>query len=151
MVDNVKKLVYTVYMVEKRCTKCKQLKPISEFHKQKKGIHGRRADCKPCVLARVRKHQRHIEIKARRHDYELLQTTKAKKRRYALANPEKVMAQRALNNEVKNGNMTKVDRLYCTDCSEPAQHYHHGDYDKPLDVTPLCARCHKQRHVLSIS
>lgn len=36
--------------------------------------------------------------------------------------------------------------LTCTDCcGKPAHYYEHRDYDKPLDVVPICQRCNMKR------
>jgi hypothetical protein len=33
----------------------------------------------------------------------------------------------------------------CVDCGEPAKHYDHRDYTKPLDVDPVCVSCNRRR------
>ena len=38
-------------METKRCTKCGEVKPVSEFHKKKRARDGRQARCKACVKA----------------------------------------------------------------------------------------------------
>lgn len=35
-------------MIEKSCTKCQEVKPLTEFDKQKSGKYGRRSHCKSC-------------------------------------------------------------------------------------------------------
>lgn len=35
----------------------------------------------------------------------------------------------------------------CERCGAPSAHKHHDDYDKPLDITWLCVRCHVGLHV----
>jgi len=37
------------------------------------------------------------------------------------------------------------ETLKCTDCDKPATCYDHRDYDKPLDVAPVCNRCNTKR------
>ena len=41
-------------MDEKRCTKCGEVKPLDEFHRQTATRDGRRPDCKACTAARRR-------------------------------------------------------------------------------------------------
>jgi len=43
-------------MQEKRCSKCGEVKPISEFHKNKNGKYGVRADCKLCFKELIKNH-----------------------------------------------------------------------------------------------
>lgn len=38
-------------MVEKRCPKCGEVKPLSGFHRNKSSKDGRHAYCKPCTRA----------------------------------------------------------------------------------------------------
>lgn len=38
-------------MTEKKCTKCGEIKPLSEFHKRKASKDGLRYACKPCTIA----------------------------------------------------------------------------------------------------
>ena len=35
--------------------------------------------------------------------------------------------------------------INCVDCAEPATRYDHRDYDKPLDVEPVCRSCNQKR------
>jgi hypothetical protein len=35
-------------------------------------------------------------------------------------------------------------------CNEYAQHWHHVDYSKPLDVFPVCRSCHKRLHAVEV-
>lgn len=35
--------------------------------------------------------------------------------------------------------------INCIDCAEPAADYDHRDYDKPLEVEPVCRRCNQKR------
>lgn len=53
-------------------------------------------------------------------------------------------AHSAVNLAVQQGNLT---RGACEACGEPAQHAHHDDYSKPLDVRMLCAKCHSAIHL----
>ena len=45
---------------------------------------------------------------------------------------------------IKEGLLPPLDK--CSNCSSLANVYHHHDYNKPLDVTPLCRRCHINWH-----
>lgn len=51
-------------------------------------------------------------------------------------------------NAVKNGALPNLKNKYviCRDCRKSrAIHYDHRDYNKPLDVTPLCMKCNYKR------
>lgn len=39
-----------------------------------------------------------------------------------------------------------IDKQPCEKCGEKNAHAHHEDYDKPLEVTWLCHKCHRERH-----
>ena len=41
----------------KRCTKCKQEKPLTEFYKHKAGKYGKDSQCKICSRAKVKKYR----------------------------------------------------------------------------------------------
>lgn len=46
---------------------------------------------------------------------------------------------------IKAGKILPATSYECWDCSEPADRYDHRNYDKPLDVQPVCARCNRRR------
>jgi Ribbon-helix-helix domain len=52
----------------------------------------------------------------------------------------------AVGQAVKSGKLPPVRTRKCDDCGRQAEQYHHEDYGKPLDVTPLCKDCHVMRH-----
>lgn len=47
---------------------------------------------------------------------------------------------------VKGGKLPKLDgTIPCADCGKPATQYDHRDYNKPLDVEPVCTKCNSKR------
>lgn len=46
----------------------------------------------------------------------------------------------------RRGALPGFAEIKCEKCGAPSRHKHHEDYSKPLDVTYLCIRCHRQRH-----
>ena len=50
-----------------------------------------------------------------------------------------------VNKAIKNGNLAPVKTLVCVDCGSQAQCYDHRDYNKPLDVVPVCRKCNFRR------
>lgn len=57
--------------------------------------------------------------------------------------PEKYKARVMVSNAVRDGRLTKMN---CVECSNPEVQAHHEDYSKPLDVVWLCVDCHMKRH-----
>lgn len=62
--------------------------------------------------------------------------------------PEKVSARLQVNKAVASGAMPKASECECLECGEKAAEYHHEDYSKPLDVVPLCTKCHGAKRKL---
>lgn len=62
--------------------------------------------------------------------------------KWEAADPRRRKALSLLNRAVKRGVITRP--IVCTRCGalDPKINGHHHDYDKPLDVTWLCYRCH---------
>lgn len=46
---------------------------------------------------------------------------------------------------VRNKKLPKISSLFCVDCNRTAEVYDHRDYDKPLEVDPVCKRCNYKR------
>ena len=46
---------------------------------------------------------------------------------------------------VKKGILPPVKTLTCVDCGKPARVYEHRDYNKPLEVEPVCNGCNIKR------
>ncbi|EYD75853.1 hypothetical protein Rumeso_02635 [Rubellimicrobium mesophilum DSM 19309] len=58
-------------------------------------------------------------------------------------NPLKVWAHKALESGRRRG---LIQPQPCSVCGEAKAEAHHDDYSRPLDVTWLCRRHHKQLH-----
>ena len=129
----------------KRCFKCQQVLPRSEFYKHKQMADGLLGKCKPCTkkdsterrnskIEEVRVYDRSREHKSR-PNYQ---------REYRESNPLKYQAHCVVNNAVRDG---RLKSLPCEVCSiAKGVHAHHEDYSKPLDVVWLCAIHHSERH-----
>ena len=46
---------------------------------------------------------------------------------------------------IKNGLLKPVKELKCLDCGCKAEIYDHKDYNKPLEVEPVCRSCNRKR------
>lgn len=69
--------------------------------------------------------------------------TRARKRRWTEANPEKRAAHQAVEYALRKGRM---ERRSCERCGAQKAQAHHDDYSKQLDVTWLCPSHHRERH-----
>lgn len=48
--------------------------------------------------------------------------------------------------EIKRGTIAKLDgAVSCLDCGKPAAVYDHRDYNRPLEVEPVCNGCNRER------
>lgn len=102
----------------KTCTKCDEVKPLSDFHPKKDGKLGARADCMICVRvrqvaygARDRKRENDRSEQWRKDNPEKFL---ARQRRYRAKNAERLSAKdaawRAANPEKTKANRTRSDR-----------------------------------------
>ena len=59
---------------------------------------------------------------------------------------KRTRARQAIGNAVRRGKISRISTQNCAECPAQAKQYHHDDYDKPLQVIPLCNRCHGLKH-----
>ena len=162
-------------MQTKVCTKCGKEKPLNEFYREKRGLYGRRSDCKACrriysqTPARkeyqkrlsqsdhCKEYQKHYcrSEKHRERNKRYAATEKGKMQhrhrieRYYAKHPEHRQAINAVNHAIRNGSLPAPHILKCQQCGGPAQQYHHFlGYDQAhfLSVIPLCRQCHEDTH-----
>lgn len=136
----------------KRCFKCGDEKPRTEFYAHPQMGDGLLGKCKDCTRKDIRQHRIKNPDKVREYDRARarLPHRQAERTRrhheYAEANPEKRAAHLALGRAVRDG---KIQKLPCAFCGENDNlEAHHHDYSKPLDVTWLCRPCHRRFHAL---
>lgn len=144
--------------------KCNKEKELSEFYTHPGMADGHLNKCVECtkkdvsqrynslkqdpefVLAeRKRTREKYWRLNYRdRHEVRGEQKSKIMKR-YFENNPEKKEAKRITSNAIKRG---RLERRPCEICqtTENVQ-AHHEDYNKPLEVTWLCAKHHYERHI----
>jgi hypothetical protein len=51
----------------------------------------------------------------------------------------------AVQCEIREGRMQRAHTLKCMDCGSNASDYDHRDYNRPLDVQPVCRSCNLRR------
>lgn len=159
-------------IITKRCSTCKQSKPLSEFYKERSKKDGRTADCKICRLkhqkeysqtekgkAVLRKgHSRYSKTNKNRANQKryfqgkkgkaaqkrYLQSEKGKvtKKRYKIHHPERVAARKAVQSAIKAGQLPRPDSLQCS-CGEPAKEYHHWHGYEPEHFLDVIPVCIK--------
>jgi len=142
----------------KRCSKCKQIKPLSEFHKDRKAKNGFFCWCKICNCERVRKYAQTEKGKTKNKQYAQSEKRKANMKhycqskkgktnykRYYIRYPERLKAKSAANHAIRSGKLPRANTRLCRYCSKPAQQWHHWHGYEPehwLDVIPVCRKCH---------
>lgn len=159
-------------IITRRCWECHVWKVLAEFYTSKRGKYGRGYDCKECHDKRNLKHRdteagrRQCRLTGRRFyhsekgalyrkQYRALAHVKtqrlASNKRYISANVAARKAHDAVKRAVNKGRLPRPSSFKCSRCNNPARHYHHESYGRSdwLNVTPICARCHKTTHAKS--
>ena len=163
----------------KRCPKCKQIKSLSEFYKNRSEYDGLDGYCKSCRKIFVANYQktergklinrkagekwRHTEqgkrvYKIYQKRYRQSEKGKAVQRKgdknFNVRHPNQRKAKHAVNHAIHAGKLCGPTTLACYYCPKPAEHYHHWrGYDKKywLDVVPVCKKCHVNHKLQSLS
>ena len=148
----------------KRCFKCNELLPLTEFYTHPQMADGHLGKCKQC--AKKDTTERHAErsqdpewlekemerhrIKSRRYrdDGRQAPPSNESKRitniKYAEKFPEKRRAHTIARRAILAGILIPQP---CDRCGTTSVDAHHDDYSKPLDVIWLCRAHHAERHV----
>jgi len=132
----------------KQCKRCKENKPLHEFHVHHRMKDGHLNFCKDCTRKRISlygKTERGKEVdKKRNQNPERKKKVCVYGRRSKLKYQKKRRAGAIFWNEFKKGTIPK---LPCEKCSTKEWvEAHHPDYDKPLEVMWLCSLHHKEWH-----
>lgn len=133
---------------EKRCRRCQEVLLLSMFNKRATYSDGLDIYCRKCANAYTR------EAKAKKpYLYEHYSPTRQPgyyaefSRKYATKYPLRLKAAGKLGWAIRTGTLARIDTCVCSGCGAKAQEYHHMDYNKPLDVVPMCKSCHRQWHL----
>ncbi len=106
-------------MDSKRCTVCKEVKPIEEYNKDDRDKSGIRSQCKKCQYA--------------------VQKSRYQREHYKPAAKDKA------RDAFVAGKIQKP--LFCEICGRKGKlEKHHPDYNKPLEVVWVDRACHSQLH-----
>lgn len=135
----------------KACSKCKQIKPSGEFHKDDSKTSGLRSACRECQGAWERNRLRNKTPEQREHTATYLRewkrTNKDKLGQYVMdgraRNPEQAKAHRTVQKLVAKGALKRGE---CEVCGMQDSEAHHRDYGEPLNVKWLCRQHHMDLH-----
>lgn len=155
----------------KKCFKCSEVKPLSEFYKHKQMADGHLNKCKECTKKDVKKNRddnvdyyrdydawrfrNDPRVKYRHKMYygtdSCVESMSKSRSRWIDNNPYKRSAQLMLNMAVRDGKINKPENCSCCGLWYPSRkiHGHHHDYADPFNVTWLCYKCHAAMHYQS--
>jgi len=129
----------------KWCPGCREFLPVTAF--QKCARDGYQARCRQCRLDNQRANREGHKARDRRWREANPERTRERTRRYREAHNEKRVAHWKVGEAVQRGELQPIHERVCVRCGVQAEHYHHDSYDRPLDVTPVCSRCHNLIHL----
>lgn len=155
----------------KQCTKCDELKPISEFGKHKLGKDGLRPCCKLCHCKQSKQWSKanplkkklqnriyHRENRLKNRDKQIQHGREYRKenraseanrlREWRRANKNKHQAHIAVRQAILKGELKKQT---CRICNYADTEAHHCDYSKPLDILWFCKVHHAAWHKVFIA
>ncbi len=118
----------------KICFRCKQDKPLSEFHKDSSKKDGLRGKCRQCCFEANKEYYSSAHGKA---------IVSGQTKRKWIRTKKKVSCRNLLNIAIMDGIVFKKP---CQICGSPHVEAHHDDYDKPLEVVWLCRFHHNELH-----
>lgn len=147
----------------KKCFKCGETKPLSEFYKHSAMGDGHLNKCKECTKNDVNMHrlnnieyireydrkrssqQKRVELRKKVtktwiNDGRHAESQKRYKEKY----PEKYRARNIFYAAKRDGKIIKPEACSVCGLETKRLEAHHSDYSKPLDVQWLCISCHAE-------
>lgn len=139
----------------KECFRCKELKDVSCFYKNKTAADGLQPICKECrkeylkgynlnnrekYLAWKKNHyERNVESERQKRREYRKKTNNAAHKKWIVNNPTQYKANLLASSYINNNG---IKRGQCFVCGETATESHHPNYDLPFNVVFVCKRCH---------
>lgn len=122
-------------MTYKRCFKCGEVKPLSDFYAHPRMADGHLNKCKNCT----KKDSKRRRDDSPKSDLQTRLNACAEK-------PNHKNAYMAVDAAIRSGVLEKPDTCSSCGCHSSAHRIeaHHEDYRKPLDVVWLCTPCHRK-------
>ena len=125
------------------CVGCDQVKPLSDFHKTKKGLA--RCYCRECWHRNCHEYRQRDGYTQKLKQYQQKRYTDPEHRR-------RLQARNRLTQKIRSGKFPKAATLRCSVCGGPASQFHHlngYDPDRWDDVVPVCKDCHGELHTIN--
>ena len=153
-------------IITKQCSKCKEIRHLNEFSKDKYRKDGHTCQCKICRISyaqsqkgklatRKASQKYYRSIKGMAYHKQYRQTDSYKEsvsksiQNIKRKHPRFTIALNAVAYAIETNRLPKMSSLICCNCEMQAKHYHHiAGYDKEnqLNVIPLCIKCHRKAH-----
>jgi len=143
-------------MEEKKCRTCGVVKNVGAFYKQRKyaGKQYYCGSCKKCYIGSRKEYLKEYQkknaekikaqIKIYQNTPEAKENRRISKAQYNLLHKNRYKARYTITGMLQRG---KLKRKPCEKCSTTESiHAHHDDYNKPLEIRWLCAKCHREWH-----
>jgi hypothetical protein len=152
----------------KKCSKCGELKPISEFYKNKGGKYGVRSECKECKAncakeyyennkEHIKEYRENNKEHIKEYQKEYCETNKEQLKEYRKNNYIPRWVSKTLHNHTKNGIMyspkLKEDLLKkalekppCQICHKELEWYSTGK-NKPTNLSPTLDRINNDNYM----
>lgn len=134
----------------KRCFKCSENKPRSEFYRHPRMGDGLLGKCKECTKKDVAENRKKKANYYREYDVRRFKENPSRREKASVYQrirreryPEKYAARQAINDGLRDG---RVTRMPCEVCGEARSEAHHPDYSRPLEVQWLCFKHHRKIH-----
>lgn len=133
----------------KKCFKCGETKPRSEYYKHNAMLDGLLGKCKSCTKADVNAHRLDNLERIRKYDRDRAKNPERAKAaqeisaRWRKEDSRRMAAHNAVSRAVRKGDIVKQS---CCVCGSDKSMAHHESYDHPLDVVWYCQPHHNARH-----
>ena len=150
-------------MDSKICTKCEELKPLNEYHSDKRSSDGKTSSCGECNnnYSRKRRATNTEDVRVYYRKYRATGKGLENLKEYSQSEEGKAVARKSQQKWKENNRHKRrahsavnysirtmaIEKQPCAICGETQNiHAHHADYEKPLNIKWLCAKHHHELH-----
>lgn len=136
-------------MNEKLCTKCEEIKPVSEFHKDTKSKDGYKHHC---IICRKIKHNKyrdenkeHIKL-VRKNNYSKNRYKNLERnKKYHQENKDKIRDQRKTYRENNKDKFNRRDKLYYENNKDKIKEYRENNKEKKSEYNKMYSKKHRDK------